>query len=61
MICPKQITYRDTYTHRRAPGNIVMSSPPEILFDQKIFHICQPCPYEYVLVCYFVHPGYPHN
>ena len=32
-----------------------------ILSDQKIFHIWQPCPLEYVLVCHFVHPGYPHD
>ena len=36
-----------------------MSSPPEILSDQKIFHRWQPSPFEYFLVCHFVHPGYP--
>ena len=38
-----------------------MSSPPEILSDQKIFHRWQPYPFEYVLVCHFVLPGYPHD
>ena len=38
-----------------------MSSPPEILSDQKIFHRWQPCPFKYFLVCHFVHPGYPHD
>ena len=38
-----------------------MSSPPEILSDQKIFHRWQPCPFEYVLICHSVHPGYPHD
>ena len=38
-----------------------VSSPPEILSDQKIFHRWQPCPFEYFIVCYFVHPGYPHD
>ncbi|KAK2145087.1 hypothetical protein NP493_4032g00002 [Ridgeia piscesae] len=27
-----------------------MSSPPEILSDQKIFHRWQPCPFEYFLI-----------
>ncbi|KAK2160929.1 hypothetical protein NP493_1617g00029 [Ridgeia piscesae] len=38
-----------------------MSSPPEILSDQKIFLKWQPCPFEYVLVCHFVHPCYPYD
>ena len=38
-----------------------MSSPPEILSDMKIFHRGQHCPFEYFLVCHFVHPGYPHD
>ena len=32
--------------------------PLEILSNIKIF---QPCPFEYVLVCHFIHPGYPHD
>ena len=38
-----------------------VSSPPDILSDQKIFHRWQHCPIEYFLVCHFVHPGYPHD
>ena len=38
-----------------------MSSPPEILSVQKIFHRWQPCPFEYFLVCHFVHRGYPYD
>ena len=38
-----------------------MSSPPEILSDQKIFHRWQPSSFEYFLVCHFVHPGYSHD
>ena len=38
-----------------------MSGLPEILSDQKIFHRWQFCPFEYFLVCHFVHPGYPHD
>ena len=38
-----------------------MSSLPEILSDQKIFHRWQPCPFEYFLVCHLVRPGYPHD
>ena len=38
-----------------------VSSPPEILSDLNIFHRWQRCPFEYVLVCHVVHPGYPHE
>ena len=36
-----------------------MSSPPEVLSDQKILNRWQSCPFEYVLACHFVHPNCP--
>ncbi|KAK2183337.1 hypothetical protein NP493_315g03005 [Ridgeia piscesae] len=40
-----------------------MRCPVQLRFFliRRSFHRWQPCPFKYVLVCHFVHPGYPHD